>query len=321
MKRGAVRKEKTAHQIVLERKMVTHHDVMVWNLDYCVGCQLGANICPLDAITHVDGKLEQGRMVVRQGVDIDPEKCVLCGMCAVMCPANAIEMSLNGEPTNPVQEYETFPALIESNEFNGEAFDWSRRDFVIDNCPTNVISYDETAQTLVVEDEHCIRCRQCEVASDGAFQVEQPWEGTVTLRRELCVEDCFACADICPTRALHINADGELVLADYYCIKCGACMQICPIQAETAEYEVKFESQGHTHTRVHERITNADALPIWVERWRVKHTPVESSAWLDALMRISDEKAGQVEIDRKRALKRHDLLKALKGGRVLMDDE
>ena len=123
-----------------------------------------------------------------------------------------------------------------------------------------------------------------------------------------------------PTRALHLNEEGELVLADYYCIKCGACMQICPIKAEVETYEITFESQGHTHTRQHERITNLDALPIRVERWRVKHTPVESAAWLSALMRVADDRAGQVEMDRKRALRRRDLLTALDDSRRFLPE-
>jgi hypothetical protein len=51
-----------------------------------------------------------------------------------------------------------------------------------------------------------------------------------------------------------------------------------------------------------------------VQRWRAKHEPVESAAWIDALRLLADDKAGAVEIDRKRALRRRDLLKALKGG-------
>lgn len=319
MKRGTTRKTKTDHQIILDRKMITLHNVMVWDLDRCVGCQIGAEICPHEAITHVDGVLQAGRMTERQGVDIDPAKCIFCGMCAVMCPTNAITVTVDGEEKIPVQTFEAFPHLVESNKFDKTAFDWSLKDFVIDNCPTGVISYNVEFGTLKVDQHHCIRCRQCEIASGGAFEVVQPWEGTVELRREKCVEGCLACADICPTRALHVNEAGELVLADYYCIKCGACMQICPVKAETEEYTVTFESQGHTHERVHERVTNARDLPIWVERWRVKHTPVESSAWLAALTRVSDDKAGMVEIERKRALKRRDLIISLKGGKELQE--
>ena len=318
-KRGITRKTATEHEIVLERAMVTRHYIMTWDLNRCVGCQIGPLVCPKDAVVHVEGESVDGRLVKKPSVDIDEEKCVLCGMCEIMCPKNAITLTINGKRENPVLVYGAFPELIQSTKFDPEAFDWSRKDFVIDNCPTNVINYDEEVNKLVVDQEHCIRCRQCEVASDGAFAVVQPWQGKVELRREKCVEGCLACADICPTRALHIDEEGELTLADYYCIKCGACMQICPIKPEYEDYEVTFESQGVTKTVVHQRITNADELPVWVERWRIHHTPVQSAAWIEALGKMADEKVGMAEVDRKRALKRRDLLKALVGGKSLLE--
>lgn len=319
MRRGATVKTKTDTRIVLDRKMVTLHTTLTWDLERCVGCQIGPLVCPKDAISHVPAVLENGRLTQKASVDIDPQKCVFCGMCVVMCPMKAITMEVNGKEEVPVQKAEAFPMLIESNKFNREAFDMARKDFVIENCPTNVIRYLAESDTLKVDQRHCIRCRQCEIASEGAFTVVQPWQGSVTLRRELCVEGCLACADICPTRALHINEEGHLVLADYYCIKCGACMQVCPIKAEVETYAVPFEYAGTTYTREHERITNLAELPIVVERWRVGHTEVQSGAWIAALIRLADDKAGATEIDRKRALKRRDLLTALKGGRVLLE--
>ena len=328
--RGKMQKRANEREIVLERAMVTRHYLMTWDLDRCVGCQIGPLVCPKEAVLHVEGEIVDGRLTQKPSVDIDPDKCVLCGMCEVMCPKNAITLTINGKRENPVVALEAFPQLVQSTTFDKEAFDWSRRDFVIDNCPTDVISYDEAQGTLVVDDEHCIRCRQCEVASDGAFTVVQPWQGRVELRRDKFVEGCLACADICPTRALHIDegggADGELVLADYYCIKCGACMQVCPIQAEYEQYEVTVESQGVTKAHearsiVHQRVTNVDALPIWVERWRVGHMPVQSAAWITALAKMADDKAGAAEVDRKRALRRRDLLKALVGAKSLLEEE
>lgn len=319
-KRGLTQKRATEKEIVLERMMVTRHYLMTWDLERCVGCQICPKICPVEAIMNVDAVLENGRLVRKQAVDVNAEKCIFCGECMEMCPVNAISMTVNSEPENPVIKYDAFPELIHSTIFNKDAFDFKRKDFVIDNCPTNVISYDENEKTLLVEDAYCIRCRQCEVASDGAFHVEQPWKGKVELRREKCVEGCLACADICPTRALHIDEKGELVLADYYCIKCSACMQICPVKAEYEEYEVKAEAFGVTKLVKHERITNADDLPVYVERWRVAHTPVQSGAWTQALLKVADDKAGMVEIDRKRALKRRDLIIALKGGRDLVEE-
>ncbi len=325
MKRGSTIKHETDEKLILERRMVTRHYVLELDRDRCVGCQIGPLVCPQDAIIHVDGEIVDGRLAKKPSVDIDPDKCVFCGMCEVMCPKNAITTTINGERENPVLVYGAFPDLIQSTAFDKEQFDWSRKDFVIDNCPTNVISYDEAQDTLVVDDEHCIRCRQCEIASNGAFQVVQPWQGQVELRREKCIAGCLACADICPTRALHIGDDedgeGELVLADYYCIKCGACMQVCPVKPEYEEYEFTFESQGVTQTEIRQRITNADELPVWVERWRIRHQPVQSAAWIAALVQMADDRAGAVEIDSKRALKRRDLLKALAGGRALVGEK
>ena len=318
-KRGLTQKRTDAHEIVLERAMVTRHYMMRWDLDDCVGCQIGPQICPVDAITHVDAVLENGRMLEKQAVDIDADKCIFCGECVEMCPVSAIKMSVNGQPENPVIQYEAFPELTQSTTFNNDQFDWARKYFVIENCPANVISYDEAQDTLVVDDAHCIRCRQCEVASDGAFQVEQPWKGSVELHREKCVEGCLACADICPTRALQVDDSGELVVADYYCIKCGACMQICPVKAEYEEYEIQAEAFGVTKTVKHQRVSNSGDLPVVVERWRVAHTPVVSGAWIQALLKVADDKAGMVEIDRKRALRRRDLIKALKGGREIAE--
>ena len=320
-KRGLTKKVTGDRKIVLERAMVTRHYVMEWDLERCVGCQIGPLVCPKEAVSIVEGEIVDGRLEAKPHADIDPEECVLCGMCEVMCPTNAITLKINGERENPVLANDAFPELIQSTDFSSEAFDWTRQEFVIDNCPTDVISYDEAEDTLVVDDEHCIRCRQCEVASDGAFQVVQPWEGEVVLRREKCVEGCFACADVCPTRALHLNDEGQLRLADYYCIKCGACMEVCPVKPEVEEIETTVESQGVTKTVIHERITNEEELPIWVERWRVRHEPIKSGAWVEALEKMASEKMGAVEIDAKRALKRRDLLKALHGAREFFGNE
>jgi ferredoxin len=321
MKRGVTVKQESDERLVLERKMVTRHHVLEMDRDRCVGCQIGPLVCPTEAITYVEGEIVEGRLAREPTADIDPQKCVFCGMCVVMCPTNALMLTINGEPEIPVLTYGAFPDLIQSTAFDKERFNWSRKDFVIDNCPTEVISYDEEQDTLVVDDEHCIRCRQCEIASEGAFQVVQPWQGKVELRREKCVAGCLACADICPTRALHMDDEGELALADYYCIKCGACMQVCPVKPEVEEYKVTVESLGVTKTVLHQRVTNADELPVWVERWRVRHTPVQSGAWITALVKMADDKAGEVEVDSKRALKRRDLLKALVGGRALVGAE
>lgn len=312
-KRGIAKKTRDEHSITLERAMVTRHYIMQWNLDKCVGCQMGPTVCPKEALTHIDGELKDGRLVSRPSVDVDPEKCVNCGMCVVVCPTHAITMTINNVEEIPVQKYEAFPELLTKTTFHKEQFDFSLKDYVIENCSADVIWYDDKRETMRVDFKNCIHCRQCEVASDGAFTVQQAWQGSVTLKRDMCVPGCLACADICPTRALHVNDEGELVLADYYCIKCGSCMHVCPIKPEFETIEYSFESQGLTLNRSYEKLINETELPIKVERWRVNHTTVTSAAWVEALRKLSDDKAKMVEIDRKRALKRADLIRALRG--------
>ena len=313
MSRGIPKKTKTEHEMTIARPMVTRNYLMRWDLDRCVGCQIGPIVCPKDALTHVEAELQDGRIVKRASVDVDETKCVNCGICVVSCPTHAISLTINGKPEIPVIEYGAYPEFITKTIFRKEKFDFSLKDFLIDNCPTGVISYDEVRETMRIDFDNCIHCRQCEIASKGAFEVRQAWVGSVELHRERCVEGCLACADICPTRALHIDDAGELVLADYYCIKCGACMEVCPIKAEYVEEPFEFESQGMTLQRTLKKLTNADELPVKVERWRVNHTEVSSASWIEALRKVSDDKAKSVEIDRKRALRRADLIDALRG--------
>jgi formate hydrogenlyase subunit 6/NADH:ubiquinone oxidoreductase subunit I len=311
--RGKTIIKRTEHTMTLERPMVTRHYLMTWDLDRCVGCQMGPSVCPKDALSHVDGEIMDGRMVVKPSVDVDPELCVFCGICVEICTVHAISMTINDQPENPVLKYDAFPEVRGHLTFEKESFDFSLKDLVIDNCPTNIISYDPEKDTMVIKYEDCIRCRQCEVASNGAFKVTQRWQGSVELHRERCVEDCLACADVCPTRALHINDEGELVLADYYCIKCGACMHACPIKPEFSEEEFTFVSQGLTLTRTFQKLVNPEALAIKVERWRTQPTDIKSAAWIEALRKLADDKASAVEIDHKRALRRKDLIVALRG--------
>ena len=302
--------------MTINRHMLTRNYWMIWDLDNCVGCQIVPTVCPKEALSHVPAVLEDGRILQRASVDVDETKCTNCGICVEACPTHAIELTVNGKAENPVIAYGAFPEFDAKTIFRKDKFDFTLKDFIIENCPTNVISYDEKRDTMRVVFEDCIHCRQCEVASKGAFEVRQPWVGSVVLNREKCLPECFACADICPTRALHINDDGELVLADYYCIKCGACMQVCPVKPEYEEETFTFESHGMLHTRARKKLVNKSTLPIVVERWRINHSDVSSAAWIEALRKLSDDKAKSVEIDRKRALRRADLIEALRGNLV-----
>ena len=54
-------------------------DIMVVNKDVCVGCGTCVDICPVSAISMVDGKAQ-----------INKDICISCGACMGACPVNAI---------------------------------------------------------------------------------------------------------------------------------------------------------------------------------------------------------------------------------------
>ena len=54
--RGATHKRADEREIVLDLPMVTRHYVMTWDLDRCVGCQIGPLVCPKEDILHVEGE-------------------------------------------------------------------------------------------------------------------------------------------------------------------------------------------------------------------------------------------------------------------------
>jgi len=143
--RGIPQKTRDEHKMTIHRGMVTRNYLMTWDLDKCVGCQIGPLVCPKEALTHVPVQLENGRIAVKASVDVDEKKCVNCGMCVVSCPTHAISLTINGKPEIPVHEYEAYPEYIAKTIFHREQFDFALKDFVIDNCSVDVISYDENA--------------------------------------------------------------------------------------------------------------------------------------------------------------------------------
>lgn len=93
----------------------------------------------------------------------------------------------------------------------------------------------------------CIRCG--EVCPTGAIQLfplkkkKQTQMGQAQFIKKNCVvetdkKDCGACAEHCPTKAVRmVPFEGKLKIPELknkYCIGCGACEHICPVQPHKA---------------------------------------------------------------------------------------
>jgi len=293
MKRGTTVKREVDQTLVLERKMITRRHLLALNRSRCVGCGTCMLTCPKEAITRTPPEVEDGHLITKPIMDIDPAKCNFCGACVALCPTRALRLTVDGKESIPVWEYEAFPALIREVTVDVNKCQPDCGLVCQESCPTDVISVTtETTPSgeikaildVSIDEKGCIYCRQCEYACpEGAFTVTMPYEGTIKIDTDRCPQGCEACVEICPTDALRME-EGKLVLDERFCLYCGACQVVCPVEGT-----------------------------IEVSRYRFLHTPVKSGAWRTALEKLISMDALIRELESKRQAKRRKALRFMPG--------
>lgn len=281
-------KSETAKALTLE--WVLHVKRYKLDLDkkLCAGCQICALACPKEAIKVEKQPKVQGEKAKRAKVDIDLKKCNFCGVCDVLCPYGAIKVTVNGEHVLSVVEKESFPQLIRDIKVNESK---CPRDCVECEtaCPLNLIKVTRlTSDGRTVEDmnsltalekewikvkvdvekERCPTCRICEYkCPKSVIHVRKIFYGKIGINPEKCPEGCRDCLDVCPiTGALYLSKeDGKVHVNELYCVYCGACKVVCPVE---------------------------EALEL--KRTKIIHTPICSGAWNKVLERL----ASSIEISK-----------------------
>ena len=277
-------KTETENELIVERVHHARRYSLTLDKSVCVGCEICKIICPKEAIEVKTFPKVAGDKAKRPIIDINEQKCHYCGMCDVICPYGAITVRTNGEPMIPVVKTESFPQLLREIEVDATKCDVGCVECE-EACPLSLIKVtvrtpegeeiqdlesiesrpdrDKLTVMVDIKKELCPCCRLCEMkCPDGAIRVRKIFHGVIKINRETCPEGCRDCLDVCPiTGALYLSEDGKVYVNELYCVYCGVCGLVCPVEG---------------------------ALEL--QRTSIRHTPVHSGAWNKALEKLTSTK-------------------------------
>ena len=246
---------------IMELEDYAHLDSAVVFNDKCLPCLLCVKACPEEAIdvefTFPDKEkiipFESGK---KGEIEVDMEKCTLCGVCAVFCPAFVLV-----EKESKADDLIPFSDLL----VDKEKCDYCG--LCVPFCPEDAIhvkgDFDEKeikklvpeiTGDIKVDDDKCTRCGWCvAVCPYDAAEITKPFEGEIELidaKLKGCDPvGCHGCFNVCPSKAWVIPKDKKIDVVQEFCTFCGACEKACHVEA------------------------------IGVKRTSARHTPVAEKSW------------------------------------------
>ena len=246
---------------ILELAEFPHLDSSVVFNDKCLPCLICKKACPEEAIS-VELTFPKKETVApflsgKSGeIEVDMDKCTLCGACADLCPAFVLV-----EKKSKANDLMPFDNLL---------VDRAKCDYCgicVPFCPEEAIKvkgdFDpheikkiapKLAGSIKVDNDKCTRCGWCEaVCPYDAAVVTKPFEGDIELidaKLKGCDPvGCHGCFNVCPSKAWIIPSDKKIDVVKDFCTYCGACEKACHVKA------------------------------IGVKRKETKHTPVAEAPW------------------------------------------
>ena len=156
----------------------------------------------------------------RGSIDIDADKCILCGICGRKCPADAINVDRKG------------------GKWEIHRMQCVQCGACVEACPKKCLDMnpkytepgtEKVVDSVDVEVKKPEPKKSADKPADGEKKADAAsGEDKLTCDLDVCVY-CGLCAKNCPCDALTVDRKEKVWKVDEdACVKCGACVDKCP---------------------------------------------------------------------------------------------
>ena len=291
-------KQETSAALTLEWVLQVKNYKLILDKNRCVRCQICSLACPKDAV-KVEKQLEG--TLSKSTVDVDLAKCNFCGICDITCLFGAVKVTLNGVHNIALIAKESYPKINRTIILNTKECPKNCSECET-ACPFQLIkvsrvgfdgkpiqNIDELSPTekrrvkvhVDIKKDYCPTCKICETKCPiKTLNVTKIFEGKIIINPDKCPSSCHNCVDVCPIPdTLTVGTDEKITLNETYCVYCGACKNVCPVEEA-----------------------------LMVKRVKVAHEHIRSGAWNKALEKLTSKRDGVKELKALASLKKRNIV-------------
>jgi 4Fe-4S ferredoxin len=264
--RGELVKRENRKVTNIERSFLTRKYSLSLNKEVCNGCGLCAEICPKEAIEKIPASVVEGRLTKKPKIDFDINSCILCGECAVLCPLSALRMEVDGKEISTIVKNEAFPVFIREIKVTKEKCKPDCGLRCQEECPIEAIK----VLTKSSEDGKILEIVDVQIDESLCFY-------------------CKRCELLCPQDAIKVKKPfhGTIELNVDLCPKgCMACVDICPTHALQEERGKPIILPDFCiFCFACQEICPKEAIKA--NREWIFHADIKAAAWLTALKKLT----------------------------------